>query len=235
MFIFYQPSVSEGAHYLDRDESKHCIKVLRKQEGDQIQVVDGKGHFYEASISKANDKKCEFDIIKQTTIPRDNFNIHIALSPTKNIDRTEWFVEKAVEVGIHQISFILCDHSERKVLKMDRLERKAISAMKQSQHAYLPVFSTLTKFKDFVQGQKRETNTHKFIAYLGEEACPQLIHTAKAHQNYVVLIGPEGDFSPQEVENALEAGFSPVSLGNSRLRTETAGLAACHSLQILQF
>lgn len=234
MFIFYQPSVSEGAHYLDRDESKHCVKVLRKQEGDQIQIVDGKGNFYEAGITLANDKKCEFKILKQTTHTQDDFSIHIALSPTKNMDRTEWFVEKAVEIGIHQISFILCEHSERNVLKMDRLERKAISAMKQSQHAYLPALHPLTKFKDFIHQQENETHSDKFIAYLGDEPSPQLIHKAKAHQHYVVLIGPEGDFSQKEIEQAIQADFNPISLGNSRLRTETAGLAACHSLQILQ-
>lgn len=233
MFIFFQPAVSEGVHYLDRDESKHCIKVLRKQEGDIIQVVDGKGHFYEASISQANEKKCAFDILKQIDTPQDPFSIHLALSPTKNIDRTEWFVEKAVEIGVHQISFILCEHSERKVLKLDRLERKAISAMKQSQHAYLPQLHALQKFSDFIQKQKN-TAGGKYIAYLGEEPGPQLLHAASNHQDHVVLIGPEGDFSSQEVKQAQESGFQSVSLGNSRLRTETAGLAACHTLQLLQ-
>lgn len=232
MFIFYQPAIAEGEYYLDKEESRHCIKVLRKQEGDPIQIVDGKGTFYEAVITEANEKKCAFDITAQSLNPQDDFTIHIALSPTKNTDRTEWFVEKAVEIGVHRISFILCDNSERKILKLDRIERKAISAMKQSQHAYLPEIHPLISFQDFVKQQKAEAE--KFIAYLGDEPGPQLINATQARRAYVVLIGPEGDFSPKEVQIAMENGFEAVSLGKSRLRTETAGIAACHSLQLLQ-
>lgn len=191
MFIFYQPGTDQGEHYLDKEESRHCVKVLRKQEGDVIQVADGKGHFYEAVISQANDKKCTFSITDTLSVSKDNFSIHIALSPTKNIDRTEWFVEKAVEIGVHHISFILCENSERKVLKLDRMERKAISAMKQSQHAYLPEIYPLVRFQDFIKKQKAEAE--KYIAYLGDGPSPQLINAAQARQNYVVLIGPEGD------------------------------------------
>ncbi|WPP49676.1 16S rRNA (uracil(1498)-N(3))-methyltransferase [Catalinimonas niigatensis] len=232
MFIFYQPGIDQEEHYLDKEESRHCIKVLRKQEGDSIQIADGKGHFYQAVISQANDKKCTFSITKTSIIPKDNFSIHIALSPTKNIDRTEWFVEKAVEIGVHHISFILCENSERKVLKLDRLERKAISAMKQSQHAYLPEIHPLISLQSFLKQQA--TEAEKYIAYLGDEPSPQLINATQARQNYVVLIGPEGDFSSKEVKMAVENGFKAVSLGNSRLRTETAGIVACHSLQLLQ-
>ncbi|WKN32093.1 16S rRNA (uracil(1498)-N(3))-methyltransferase [Porifericola rhodea] len=233
MFIFFQPDITEGAHYLDREESKHCVKVLRKQSGDSIRIADGKGSFYEAVISEAHDKKCTFEVRQKDHQPKDNFHIHIALSPTKNIDRTEWFVEKAIEIGVHKISFLLCEHSERKVLKSERLERKAISAMKQSQHAYLADIQPLISFDDFVKAEAE--GSQKFIAYLGEEPSPQLVHAAQPAKSYTVLIGPEGDFSPKEVDNAFNAGFEAVSLGNSRLRTETAGIAACHSLQLLQF
>jgi 16S rRNA (uracil1498-N3)-methyltransferase len=232
MFIFYQPAIVQGEYYLDHEESRHCVKVLRKQEGDLIRIADGQGHFYDAAISQANDKKCTFAITNEVQVPKDDFHIHIALSPTKNLDRTEWFVEKAVEIGVHQISFILCGNSERKVLKLDRLERKAISAMKQSQHAYLPEIHPLIRFQDFVK--KQHAGSEKCIAYLGDEPGPQLINATKAQQNYIILIGPEGDFSPEEVNMALKAGFKTVSLGNSRLRTETAGIVACHSLQLLQ-
>lgn len=232
MFIFYQPAIAQGEHYLDTEESRHCVRVLRKQIGDQIQLVDGKGHIYQAVITQASDKKCQFDITEKTKVPEEDYRIHLALSPTKNIDRTEWFVEKAVEIGVHQISFILCENSERKVLKPDRLERKAISAMKQSQHAYLPDIQPLIKFQDFIKQQNSQVN--RFIAYLGDEPNSHLIHAAPARQPYLVLIGPEGDFNAKEVSMALDAGFKPVSLGNSRLRTETAGIVACHSLQLLQ-
>jgi 16S rRNA (uracil1498-N3)-methyltransferase len=231
MFIFYQPEIKAGVLELDREESRHCIKVLRKKEGDAIRLTDGKGFFYEAVISDANAKACGFEIASKEELRPDPFHIHIALAPTKNLDRTEWFVEKAIEIGVHRISFILCENAERKVLKTERLLRKAISAMKQSQQAYLPELGELTDFEAFVQQQKA---SHQLIAYLDEQARPYLINAVPPTSDYLVLIGPEGDFSDQEVEQAVARGYQPVSLGNSRLRTETAGIAACHSLQLLQ-
>ena len=231
MFIFYQPQVRQGFHELDREESRHCIKVLRKQEGDQIKVTDGRGYFYEARISKADPKACGFEVINREYEEPDPYHIHIALAPTKNLDRTEWFVEKAVEIGIHRFSFILCENAERKVLKTERLFRKAISAMKQAQHAYLPAISDLVSFDDFVRWSKAE---QLFIAHLGEQPSPQLFHAAKPQSGYLILIGPEGDFTEREVNLAKSAGFEAVSLGNSRLRTETAGIAAGHTLQLIQ-
>lgn len=231
MFIFYQPEIPQGVRELDREESRHCVKVLRKQEGDRIKITDGQGSFYEATISRANPKVCGFEIISQQFVEADPFHIHIALAPTKNLDRCEWFVEKAVEIGIHRLSFILCGNAERKVLKTERLYRKAISAMKQSQHAYLPEISELIKFEDFVRQSDTE---QRFIAHLGKEPSPQLLQAAKPQSGYLVLIGPEGDFTDQEVELATASGFEAVSLGNSRLRTETAGIAACHTLQLIQ-
>ncbi|MFP4090128.1 MAG: 16S rRNA (uracil(1498)-N(3))-methyltransferase [Cyclobacteriaceae bacterium] len=231
MTIFYQPEVQQGIHELDQEESRHCVKVLRKQEGDMIQIADGRGYFYQARITFANARQCKFEILHTEKIAADPFRIHIAISPTKNNERTEWFVEKAVEMGVHRISFLLCENSERRVLKTDRLEKKVISAMKQAQQAYLPEIRPLLKFNELV---KSTDEAEKFIAYLGEEPSPYLARAAKPGTSYLVLIGPEGDFSPEEVQTALNAGFKPVSLGNSRLRTETAGIAACHTLQLVQ-
>jgi len=232
MFIFYQPDIKQGVFQLDPEESRHCVKVLRKKEGDPIRIADGKGTFYDAVISDANAKACGFEIVQEKFIAPDSFHIHIALAPTKNLDRTEWFVEKAIEIGIHQLSFILCDNAERKVLKTERLIRKAISAMKQSQRAYLPQISELTGFGEFVGQEKAK---HQLIAYLGEHPQPELVNAVSPASSYLVLIGPEGDFSNQEVKQAIAFGYQPVSLGKSRLRTETAGITACHTLQILQF
>lgn len=231
MFIFYQPEIPAGVHELDREESRHCVKVLRKKAGDAIRITDGKGSFYEAVIRDANAKTCGFEIVKKEEIAPDPFHIHIALAPTKNLDRTEWFVEKAIEIGVHRISFILCENAERKVLKTERLLRKAISAMKQSQQAYLPALGELVGFEEFTRQEKA---THQLIAYLDEQPRPQLVNAVPPASDYLVLIGPEGDFSEKEVQLAIALGYQPVSLGNSRLRTETAGIAACHSLQILQ-
>ena len=232
MFIFYQPNIQQGVNELDREESRHCVKVLRKKEGDSIRITDGKGSFYEATIRQANAKACGFEIIHQQKIKADDFRIHIALSPTKNLDRTEWFVEKAVEIGVHQLSFLFCENSERKVLKTERLYRKAVSAMKQSQRAYLPEINELIKFKDFVAKHEAQ---QKYIAYLAKEPSPQLFNIAESKSSYLILIGPEGDFSEEEVVIAQQSGYKTVSLGNSRLRTETAGIAACHTLQLLQW
>ena len=231
MFIFYQPEIRQGTSTLDKEESRHCVKVLRKKEGDFIRIADGQGTFYEAVIEEADSKKCRFKVIQHQSIKPDPFHIHIALAPTKNLDRTEWFVEKAVEIGVHQISLIFCENAERKVLKTERLERKAVSAMKQSQRPYMPTLGGLEKFEDFIQQQRAD---HKLIAYLGEQMRPQLVNAVPPANSYLVLIGPEGDFSEREVEQAVGSGFHPVSLGNSRLRTETAGIAACHTLQLIQ-
>ena len=231
MFIFYQPDIRQGTDTLDQEESRHCVTVLRKKEGDSIRVADGHGTFYEAVIEEADPKKCRFKVTHHQSLKPDPFHIHIALAPTKNLDRTEWFVEKAVEIGVHQISLILCENAERKVLKTERLKRKAVSAMKQSQRPYMPVLGELEKFEDFVQQQKAD---HKLIAYLGEQIRPQLVTAIPPASSYLVLIGPEGDFSEKEVEQAVSSGFHPVSLGNNRLRTETAGIAACHTLQLIQ-
>jgi 16S rRNA (uracil1498-N3)-methyltransferase len=230
MQLFYQPNIPEGIHYLDDEESRHAVKVLRLTEGSEIQLTDGKGSFYQARITKANPKKCEFEIINQSKqTPHRTFR-HLAIAPTKNLDRIEWFLEKAVELGIDRITFLNCEHSERKVLKLDRLEKKAVSAMKQSGQAFLPQLDEMTALKPFLKEAKAD---NKFIAYVdfGNEA--HLKDLVQSDQSNLILIGPEGDFSPKEVELALEAGFIKVSLGLNRLRTETAGIAAVHLMNLV--
>jgi len=231
MQVFYQPEIPTGAHHLEPEESRHCIKVLRKQSGDIIHITDGKGFFYTANIVKADPRQCTFKIIEKNPESKKNHHIHIAIAPTKNLDRTEWFVEKAVEVGVDEISFVICENSERKILNPDRLERKAISAMKQSLKASLPTLHAAIHFHDFLE--KLSTIDVKYIAYIDKEnPSPHLKTLLHPKQSYCILIGPEGDFSPNEVALAQQKGFQTVSLGNSRLRTETAGIAACVMLNL---
>jgi 16S rRNA (uracil1498-N3)-methyltransferase len=227
--LFYQPDLPNGIHYLDEDESHHAVKVFRLTTGDSIEVTDGKGVRYTCRITKTDSRKCTFEITQQVSTPKKNYFIHIAIAPTKNADRIEWFVEKAVEIGIDRISFLLCQKSERKNINQDRLQKLAVSAMKQSHQTVLPIISPIEKFSNLV----KENADEKFIAYVDSKN-PDLLKS-KAHQgkNYLVFIGPEGDFSKEELNLALQNDFRKVSLGPNRLRTETAGLAACHILNLL--
>ncbi|MDX1627879.1 MAG: 16S rRNA (uracil(1498)-N(3))-methyltransferase, partial [Fulvivirga sp.] len=204
--------------------------VLRLTKGDKIELVDGQGGWYTAEIVDNNPKKCAFKIIDQRQAVPKNFYIHIAIAPTKNIDRTEWFVEKAVEIGIDEISFIQTSNSERKNIKLERIIKKAISAMKQSRKAWLPQINELEDFTALIDHPEEQ---EKFIAHVDFENPDHLNHLASSSSSYFVLIGPEGDFTPHEVEHALKHDFKKVSLGDSRLRTETAGIVACHLLNIL--
>jgi 16S rRNA (uracil1498-N3)-methyltransferase len=229
--LFYQPLIPEGILYLDSDESKHCIKALRKISGDELTITDGKGNFYDAIITKADPRQCAFEILSKTIESVRNYNIHIAISPTKNSDRIEWFVEKAVELGVDTISFIACKNTERPYLKLERLEKVAISAMKQSLKASIPVLRGLVNVSDVI---KKSEEDFKFIAYVDHSNPDQLKNLIKPASSYITLIGPEGDFTSSELDLALAHGFQKVSLGTSRLRTETAGLAACHTLNLFQ-
>lgn len=227
MHIFYTPDISGNNYTLDETESKHCIRVLRLDAGDEITLVDGKGGFFTAKITDPNPKRCAVRIVKsELNFGLRNFYIHVAIAPTKNIERIEWFLEKATEIGINRVTPLLCRYSERKEIKGDRLEKVMVSAMKQSLKAYLPQLDPLTKFNEFItqpfQGQK-------FIAHCEENHRDLLTKMIVSNQNYLILIGPEGDFSTEEIEMAISAGFNPVSLGDSRLRTETAGVIACHT------
>ncbi len=198
------------------------------QTGDTIELTDGHGFLYHALISKADPKKCEFTIAEKREIPSRDFTIAIAIAPTKNMDRTEWFVEKAVEIGIDKIHLLLCKNSERKSVNQERLHKIAVSAMKQSGQARLPHITEMIPFKEVMSHEAAQ----KFICYVDINNPDQLKALAKSKQSYLVLIGPEGDFNKDEIHMANEHGFKKVSLGPNRLRTETAALTAC---QILNF
>ena len=231
MHIFYTPEISGNNYTLDETESKHCVRVLRLEKGDQITLVDGRGGFYTAEITYPNPKRCMVDVIKsEQNFGFRKFQVHIAIAPTKSIERIEWFLEKATEIGISRVTPLLCRYSERKEIKADRLEKVMVSAMKQSLKAYLPQLDPLTKFSDFIS---QPFDGQKFIAHCDEQHRDLLKKMVVPNQNYLILIGPEGDFSSEEIEMAIQEGFKPVSLGDSRLRTETAGVVACHTFNLL--
>lgn len=228
MNLFYQPKIDEGVLYLDAEESRHAIKVLRMGKGDELHITDGKGFFYTALITQDDSKKCGFEIVEKKQIQKKKYQIHIAIAPTKNADRMEWFVEKATEIGVDQISFVLCQNSERKTINLERIEKIAISAMKQSGQAWLPQLSAIIPFKEIL----KQVGSQKFIAFVDEQNPDHLKSIAKPNGSYLILVGPEGDFREEELSSAIQQGFKKVSLGSNRLRTETAGLTAC---QILHF
>lgn len=231
MHIFYTPDISANSYTLNETESKHCIRVLRLEKGDEITLVDGRGGFFSAEISDPNPKLCTVNVVKsELNFGMRNFQVHVAIAPTKNIERIEWFLEKATEVGIDRVTPLLCRYSERKEIKHDRLEKVMVSAMKQSLKAFLPHLDPLTKFNDFVS---QSCNGQKFIAHCEEQRRDLLKNKIVTGVNYLILIGPEGDFSSEEIELAIQSGFHPVSLGESRLRTETAGLVACHTFNLM--
>ncbi|WP_340153499.1 16S rRNA (uracil(1498)-N(3))-methyltransferase [uncultured Marivirga sp.] len=228
MHLFYQSQLPK-IKTLDHEESKHCIKVLRMQNGDEINLIDGKGVFYKAKITNANHKQCEFEVLETTQEEPNSFHRHLAIAPTKNIDRMEWLVEKATELGIDEISFFQSFHSERKIIKIDRLEKKVISAMKQSLKAKKPILNELKSYNFILENTRA---VKKFIAYVDFENEAHLKNELDTFQDTLVLIGPEGDFTPEEVKMAIDKGFKKVSLGKSRLRTETAALVSVHLMNI---
>lgn len=225
MNLFYEPYASDGEFLLNKEEAQHCIRVLRNKIGDVINVVNGKGTFYKCTILNANIKNCKLQVLeKSIEIPREYY-LHIAIAPTKHLERIEWFIEKAVEIGVDEISFFISDNSERKVLKLDRIERKAISAMKQSLKATLPIINHLKSIDEVLSSSNDYQS--KFVAYVDDQNPVSLFESINDVYKSIVLIGPEGDFSTEEVEMALTHGFRKVNLGKSRLRTETAGIVAC--------
>lgn len=231
MHLFYTPDLSGNTYTLDETESKHCVRVLRLEKGDEITLIDGRGGLFTARITDANNKRCSVEVIQsELNFGVRNFQVHIAIAPTKNIERIEWFLEKATEIGIDRVTPLLCRHSERKEIKHDRLEKVMVSAMKQSLKAYLPQLDEMTKFTDLI---RQPFKGQKFIAHCEDQHRDLLKNLIVLNQNYLILIGPEGDFSPEEIEMAIAAGFVPVSLGDSRLRTETAGVVACHTFNLL--
>lgn len=230
MQLFYVPNISGTEVTLDQTESKHAIRVLRLPLGAHIQIIDGNGGFYQARITDVNPKKCKLEIVNsKLEFGKKNFKLHIAIAPTKNIDRFEWFLEKCTEIGIDEITPILSEHSERKIIKPERLEKILVSAMKQSVKAYLPKLNELTTFKALI-GQ--DTEAKKYIAHCNDGEKEHLKNLVSEGEDILLFIGPEGDFSPEEVKWAKEYGFQEISLGTARLRTETAGVVACHIVNL---
>ncbi|MBX2963277.1 MAG: 16S rRNA (uracil(1498)-N(3))-methyltransferase [Cyclobacteriaceae bacterium] len=229
--LFYQPDITQGADYLNPDEARHCTKVLRKKPGDVIMVTDGKGWFYNVLITASAIDRCTFAVQNSWKETPRNYSIHIAIAPTKSPDRIEWMVEKCVEIGVDEISFLHCANSERQNLKMERLQKIAISAMKQSIRATLPHLSPPVPFSVFINGIN--DSPQKFIGYVDSDNPIHLKQIALKDHRYLVLIGPEGDFSLSELTEAIDNGFQKVSLGNHRLRTETAGFTSCCILNLI--
>ena len=229
MYLFYCPDI-ETKQTLSEEESGHCVRVLRYSAGDEILITDGRGTTYTARITNPHPKHCDFEIVsREKQEPHHHFHLHIAVAPTKNIERLEWAVEKCVEIGVDEITPLLCRFSERKQLRTDRLEKIILSAAKQSLTPYLPVLHELTPYDEFISRQKSAVSLQKFIAHCYKEDKRVLKNEIEPGRDVLVLIGPEGDFSEREIADALAAGFIPVSLGESRLRTETAAVVACHT------
>lgn len=232
MQLFYAYQVSEEQALLDPNETKHCTKTLRKSTGDILTITDGRGRLYEACLQETTKKGSTLKILRTLPVPDAHpFHLHIGIAPTKNIGRLEWFLEKTTEFGIDEVSFLQCKHSERKVIRLDRLEKIVLSAAKQSIKATFPILHPLTRFDTFIQSAEAD---FKGIAHCHKAPLPALKTLATTPKRLLLLIGPEGDFSTQEVNLALEHGFSEIGLGNSRLRTETAGIAACHTVHLMQ-
>jgi len=231
MHIFYTPDINSDIYILSEEESKHCIKVLRLEVNSLLYLVDGKGGFYDAVVEDPHPKRTKLRILsKVENFGKRNHYLHIALAPTKNIERIEWFLEKATEIGIDEITPILCDRSERKEIKTERLNKVITSAVKQSIKAYHPILNEAIRFSDLIT---KNTNTQKFIAHCMDGGKVTIKEQFIPNSNYLIVIGPEGDFTLEELEAAVNNNFIPVSLGNSRLRTETAALEACFELNFL--
>lgn len=230
MHLFYSPDIKKTLQ-LDEQESIHAVKVLRLKKGDVLHLTDGIGGFFETEIINPHPKKCELKILSEKPfLVNKKHKIHIAIAPAKSNERNEWFVEKAIEFGIDEITFINCKHSERKTVNTERMNKVAIAAMKQSLKAYLPIIHQVQTFENLVSHANADS---LYIAHLEEGKKKGLMNLAHPEQSYIVAIGPEGDFTTNEINLALRNKFQPITLGNARLRTETAGLAACHILNLI--
>jgi 16S rRNA (uracil1498-N3)-methyltransferase len=232
MQLFYNSDIklNDTTFLFNKEESKHIVKVLRKKEKDIIHITNGLGYLFISEITIASERKCEVKINESKFFKPTNYNLHIAVAPTKNNDRIEWFLEKATEIGINEITPIICDHSERKVYKKERGEKIIQAAMKQSLSLYLPILNDPIPYSEFI---KKEFSTNKFIAHCEETDKKSFKNEVQPNQNVLILIGPEGDFSTKEINLAIQNNYKPVTLGNTRLRTETAALVACHTLAII--
>ena len=232
MQLFYNPSLDNSfkQFFFPSEESKHIVKVLRKSSGDTLHITNGRGSLFTAELLEADVKKCKAQIIdEEKTLPRLH-SLHLAVAPTKMNDRFEWFLEKATEIGVNEITPILCQRSERKVIKPERLQKVLQAAMKQSLQHYLPKLNPMVSFEEFVKANQSDLN---FIAHCDEGEKVELKRRLQADKDVLVLIGPEGDFTAKEIALAKENGFYPVSLGRNRLRTETAAIYACTVVSIM--
>ena len=223
MHTFFAPDLAGATYILPEDESKHAVRVLRLGVADVVELLDGRGGRYTAAVADANPKRCQLHVTHNETVQARSYYTHVAVAPTKNLDRMEWFVEKAVEIGVERITFLRCARSERRELKLERLEKIAISALKQSGQAWLPQLDEMTDYAEFVHATDPATT---FIAHLADDERTALSSVAAVGARCCVLIGPEGDFTSAEITMARGRGIRPVMLGASRLRTETAALAA---------
>jgi 16S rRNA (uracil1498-N3)-methyltransferase len=232
MQVFYAPDISGKSYAFDENESKHIVRVLRMKRGDHVKVIDGKGNMYEGSISEPDQKRC---IIEVHSVHRDfekrNYKLHIAISPLKNPERFEWFVEKAVETGIDEITPLICKNTEKPGLRTERIRNIIISAMKQSLKAKETVFHKAESFSEFIN--MRHEGIQMIAHCYGDIDRKKISEIYHKGENAVILIGPEGDFSRDEVEVAMSNFLTQIHLGTSRLRTETAGIAACHSIYFI--
>jgi 16S rRNA (uracil1498-N3)-methyltransferase len=233
MQVFYAPEIYGNNYTLNETESKHCIKVLRMTAGFPVKLIDGKGNLYEGIISDPNPKKCLITITNTLKdFEKRDYNLHIAISPLKNSERFEWFVEKSVEIGINEITPLICHRTEKQSVKIDRIEKIIISAMKQSLKAVDTVLNPPRNFNEFIAEQ---TDNVKLIAHCNEllNNRVSISQVCKKGDNAVILIGAEGDFTESEIDTAIQHNFIPIHLGKSRLRTETAGVVACHSVYFI--
>lgn len=228
MHLFYNPEAT--SNILPLEESQHATRVLRLRQGDPIEITDGAGSFFGAFITKADPNASAYEITRQTKVPPRPYSIHLAIAPAKQMDRMEWMVEKCTEVGMDRISFIECKTSERKTIQLERLKKITVNAMKQSRQAWLPILDELITFSQFIN---KNLASQRIIAVVDDTNPHHLSKLAKPNGDYLILIGPEGDFSSEEIELALKNGFQKASLGSNRLRTETAGLYAVMALNIL--
>lgn len=233
MHLFYTPDIHSDAsvHTLPEEESKHCIRVMRMKMADQLMLIDGRGGSYIAEIVDPHPKRTLLSIKSFTQQgQRAEYKIHLAVAPTKNIERYEWFLEKATEIGVDEITPVICEHSERKEIKLERLAKILVAAMKQSKQGFLPKLHSAQKLSDFLE---QETYFKRFIAHCEDGKKSYLNEGLKQGENALILVGPEGDFSSEEIKSALNLGYKPISLGSTRLRTETAGVVACLETAII--
>jgi 16S rRNA (uracil1498-N3)-methyltransferase len=225
MHLFFRQDISSDSIQLDREESRHCVKVLRLRKGDSIHLTDGKGNLAEGVIENDSLNGCEVNVTQRSSQKnKRQYKLTVAIAPTKNHDRLEWFVEKATEIGVDEIVPLICSHSERREVKTERLKNISISALKQSQNFFLPEISEAILFEDFIA---KKSSSQKFICSCEVDSNHHLKNVCRPASDCVVLIGPEGDFTQEEIILALKNNFIEVSLGDTRLRTETAGIVAC--------